>query len=295
MSDDGAADGLLFEYYRRYLGQPDTRMNVYFGFLLFFAGIALALVTLVLFVYSSQFPGGPRFFVWRRLAYVGAMLSLPVTMLGITVLLPVGRRGVVGGAVGTVGIVVATGVFASVYPQQWNQVGATDYSVPIITGYAVGLAVVLASTGAALVAYHLARAERIPEDLEPVEDEHEESYTDEEIRDDIESAMEGVDISWGGVEKTENTQLQLSGDEFDTENAFLDVEADRVTRSGVDDQVSGLKALKGGEKKTDRSVTTVDDQTTKLKELREQKQKQDAESAPDTLLERLLAEVRKLT
>jgi hypothetical protein len=57
-----------------------------------------------------------------------------------------------------------------------------------------------------------------------------------------------------------------------------------VTRSqGLDSQIQNLKAMKGGEKKTATSKSTVDDQTKKLKELRKrrerEKQRKDEETS----------------
>jgi len=111
------------------------------------------------------------------------------------------------------------------------------------------------------------------------EPEPTESYSDEEIRQDIESAMDDVDITWGGVEKNEGTSLSFNLEEEGYDFSGMQVEATKVTSSSTtDDQVQGLKAMKGGEKQTDTSTSTVDDQTTKLNELRK-KRKEDQEKA----------------
>ncbi|PSP50260.1 hypothetical protein BRC67_09680 [Halobacteriales archaeon QH_3_68_24] len=63
--------------------------------------------------------------------------------------------------------------------------------------------------------------------------------------------------------------------EFDTSG--MRVEVDRVkTESSVDDQVDGLKQLKGGDDKTARSETTVDDQTEQLRELTKRREQEQA-------------------
>jgi 2-haloalkanoic acid dehalogenase type II len=120
-----------------------------------------------------------------------------------------------------------------------------------------------------------------PADIEPMEEEEpEETISDEDIERDIEEAMSDVDITWGGVEKHEGTALSLNIDEDSIDTSGLDVEADRVvSKSSTDDQVQGLRALKGGEKKTQKSTSTVDDQTSKLTELKQRKKEEQAKAA----------------
>lgn len=137
------------------------------------------------------------------------------------------------------------------------------------------------------VAHQLERAKPHPSEIEGIEEEdEEESISEDQIEQDIESAMEGVEMSWGGVEKHESKRLSFSTeDSFEAAN--VDVEAETTRESGgVDAQVSGLKALKGGDTKTATSSSTVDDQTSKLNELRQQrKQEQAAESDEGMLAE----------
>ena len=274
-------DNKLFEFYEQYIGEPDAQTDVYLGFGLFFVGVAFAVIGLGLFVWAGMAEQGSAAYWDRRLpAFVLGMLSIPTAMLSVSVLLPVKKRATYGGAAGMVVCLVAVGIFVSVYPGNWNVQTATDYSVPTTALYAVGMAVITASAGAALIAHHLAQARPGPADIEAVEDEDdEETYTTEQIEQDIENAMDGVDLSWGGVEKQESTRLSFSSDE-EFETSGIDVEAKTTRREGgVDSAVSGLKQLKGGDTKTETSESTVDDQTAKLKELRERKRKE--ESADD--------------
>jgi len=295
MSEDSVPDNVLFELYEEYIGEPDTRTDVYLGFGLFFGGITLALVGLVIFLYSGRFEyATDAFWAWREPAYAIGMLSLPLLMLGVIVLLPVDNRAIYSGAGGTVVTFLSIVAFAVVYPQNWNVVG-TDYSGPVVLVYGVGLAAVLASMGTALVAHQIERHKPGPADIEPVaEEEDRESVSDEEVEQDIEEAMSGVDITWGGVEKQEGTALSLNIDEEAIDTSGLDVEADRVvSKSSTDDQVQGLRALKGGEQKTDTSSSTVDDQTSKLTELKQRKREEEAEAAEATTNEGILAKLKR--
>jgi hypothetical protein len=281
MSDDSVPDNVLFELYEEYIGEPDARADVYLGFGMFFAGIALATVGLLLFLWGGQFEyQTDAYWAWREPAYALGMMSLPSTLLGVIVLLPVDNRAIYSGAAGTAVTFLAVVAFALFYPNQWNVVG-TDYSGPVVLVYGVGLAAVLSSTGAALVAHQISRYKPGPADIDPVEDEEpEESYSDEEIEQDIEDAMEDVDITWGGVEKHEGTSLSLNIDEESIDTSGMDVEAEKVVSStSTDDQVQGLRAMKGGQQKKESSTSTVDDQTSKLTELRERKREEEQEAA----------------
>ncbi|MFP9191962.1 permease [Natrialbaceae archaeon A-CW1-1] len=280
MAAEDPADGYLFDLYRRYIGEPDDRTDIYVGFGLFLGGIGLAVIALVVFLWGTTYDhGSSEYFNWLRPAYALGMVSLPALMLGIVVLLPSERRMRYISA-GSLALTAAAAVgFVLAYPSNWLY--NDDYSILIVGTYAVGLAGVTASTGAALIAHYLDMA-RAVEHAAADEDEDEDegpAYTDAEIQSDIDAAMEGVELSWGGVEKSENKRLTFSDHDFDSENLDTNM-ATKTTRStGVDAQVAGLKGLKGGEKKTAVSESTVDDQTQKLKALREQRQKEQAATA----------------
>lgn len=283
---DGLPDNRLFDLYEQYIGEPDTETDVYLGFGLFFVGVALAVIAGITFVTGVAAFGYREgsYFAFANVAFVAAMLSLPVLLLGIDILLPVERKAVfasVGGVLVTVG---ATAAFSWYYPSQWAEFGASTM-LTILGTYGVGLAVVAAATGAALVAHQLERAKPHPAEIEGIEeDEEDESISEEEIERDIESAMEGVEMSWGGVEKHESKRLSFSTDEaFEANN--VDVEAETTRQSGgVDAQVSGLRALKGGDTKTATSSSTVDDQTSKLNELRQRRQEEQATDSDEGVL-----------
>ncbi|USZ72896.1 DUF7139 domain-containing protein [Natronosalvus halobius] len=274
MAAEDPADGYLFDLYRRYIGEPDDRTDVYVGFGLFLGGIGFAIVALLIYLWSSTLEA-PAYFVWVEPAYSVAMISLPVLMLGIVVLLPSERRVLYTSIAGLAVTVVAVGGFLYAYPDHWNRYG-NNYTTQIVAVYAVGLAGVTASTGAALIAHYLEMAQAVNEASGDDQDGEELTYSDEEIREDIDAAMEGVELSWGGVQKSENKRLTFSDHEFDSENLDTNMATKTTRSSGVDAQVAGLKGLKGGEKKTAVSESSVDDQTQKLKELREQRRKEQA-------------------
>ncbi|SEH10798.1 hypothetical protein SAMN04487967_0064 [Natronorubrum sediminis] len=282
MPAEQPADGYLFDLYRRYIGEPEERTDVYVGFGLFFGGIGIAVTALVLFLWGSTHEVhtlDSAYYDWIQSAYALGMLSLPAMMLGIVVLLPAERKVLytsVVGAVITIGAVIG---FVYAYPMHWNFVREVDYTIEVVATYALGLSGLIASTGAALVAHYLDLARQAETVHIDGEDDEEDELSDADVRRDIDEAMEDVELSWGGVQKTEHKRLNFSSDDFEDVSVDTDVGTKTARSSGVDAQVAGLKGLKGGETKTTTSSSTVDDQTSKLKELREQKRNEELATA----------------
>lgn len=298
MSVEQPADGYLFDLYRRYIGEPEDRTDVYVGFGLFFGGITIAIVALVLFLWGSTYEAhSSTYYAWIQPGYALGMLSLPAMMLGIVVLLPSERRMLYTSIAGAVVTVAAVGGFVYAYPENWHFVRDVDYTVEVVATYALGLAGLIASTAAALIAHYLELARRVETvDVDDEEETDEGSVSDADVREDIDEAMEGVELSWGGVEKTEHRQLSFSEDDFDEVSVDTSAGTKTVRSSGVDAQVDGLKGLKGGETKTTTTQSTVDDQTAKLKELREKQQAEEMATATDdgSPVTRLLERLRRL-
>jgi len=294
MAAEQAPDGYLFDLYRRYIGEPEDRADVYVGFGLFLGGIGLAIVALVLFLWGNTHEArSAGYFAWVGPAYALAMVSLPVVMLGIVTLLPSERRMLytsIGGAAITLAAVAG---FLFVYPRHWNGYN-NDYTVQVVAVYAVGLAGITASTGAALIAHYLDMAQQA--DVVATDDEDDDpDVTDAEVQQDIDDAMDGVELSWGGVEKTEHKRLSFSEDDFDDVDVDTNVGTTTTRSSGVDAQVAGLKGLKGGETKQTTSSSTVDDQTAKLKELREQQRAEELATADEkSTVETVTSPIAKL-
>jgi hypothetical protein len=295
---DGTDDGRLFEWYRTYIGEPDREVDVYLGFALFFAGIGFGIAAFVIGAIGQLTGAGGESadFIYREAAIASGMLALPATLSSVVVLLPVSKRAVYGAAAGAAITLVGLGGFVWAYPYAWARPPGPTYSVQVLFVYGVGLAALLAATGGALVAYHIDRAKPRPGDFTAEDEAGGEEITDEQIEEDIESAMEDVDLTWGGVERTEGSELKIrpTEGEADMDVKGMDVEAERVTRSSVDEQVQGLAMVKGGQKTTDRSTSTVDDQTNKLAELRKQKREEAKQDEDETVLSRALDRVAAL-
>ena len=294
MASSDTTDGdRLVELYRAYIGEPDRRTDVYLGFALFFGGLGLGLVGLFLFVVERAFLSGEVFWI-REIAFAMGALGLPLVLVAVVVLLPIDRRALYVALGGLAVVVVSIAFFIAVYPSNWNH-GTPDYSLHGVTVYAVGLISVLAATGAALVGYHIERAEGSMGAEGTVQDSDpggsggtgsaDPEVTERQVQQDIDEAMSGTEITWGGVEKDDTSSLRITPDE-NLEGQSLDQESAKVHRSsGIDDQLSALQGMKGGEERTD-SGSGVDEQAAALKELREQQQA-DADAGESGVIEQV--------
>ena len=291
---DTSPENALLRLYERYIGEPETESEVYLGFGLFFAGITCAALGLVLFVAGASFYGlrTAGYFALAQPGYLLGMLSVPLALLSVVVLLPTERRAQIGGLVGITVTVVASIAFLLAYPEQWFEFG-TQNTLLVVGTYAVGLALLAAVTGSALVAHKLEQATvtaTVPD--EAATDEPDESVSDEDVRADIDAAMSNVELSWGGVEKDSNRDLSFREDYADEAGGRLNAEAEKtVNPGGVDAQVEGLRQLKGGDRDVQTSESTVDDQTAALNELRQQKRNDEVDPVDDDA-ESILARLR---
>ncbi|WP_435067486.1 DUF7139 domain-containing protein [Haloplanus sp. C73] len=288
---DATPDNVLFEWYERYIGDPETETDVYLGFALFFGGIALGAVGIAVFLLSAAVSGsGAPAWGIREVAMVSASVGFPVLLLGMVVLLPGDERMTYVSVGGLAICLVAVALFVATYPMSWNVARGPDYSAQGVAIYAVGLVAVVASTGAALVGHQVERAapgERAAQVQAETSETSEPSTTsvsDEQVRRDIDEAMEDADLSWGGVNRKNTKRLELNTDtdvEVDRD-AFENAEATTVRSSGndVDDALSNLRKLQGREQDTDSS-SGVDDQTAALTELRQQQQAEDVATEDD--------------
>jgi hypothetical protein len=298
MDANQADENLLLGLYRRYVGPPAAERTVYGGFGLFFGGIALALIGIVVFLASATVSPDDLFrYTLREIAGIAGAVGLPALLLGVTVLLPVDRKALYAAAAGTAVCLVGVGLFSTSYPYAWNVVGS-DRSGQVVAVYALGIVVVIGATGAALVGHHIHRAsttERVVE-REVVEsgasgDDPRETVTDEQVRRDIDEAMADSELSWGGVDKVKTKRLKLNTEAFDDIDSsnVADVDATTVRSSGrnVDDAVNAMKGLRGGDTKEARSTQTTDDQTAALQALREKQAAEDVATNDEGVVDRL--------
>lgn len=280
----------LFEFYRRYVGDPDRPVDVYVGFSLFFLGIALGGVGVFLFLLSTRYGDTLTAYAVREVAVVAAAVGLPTLLGSVVVLLPVDRRMLYVTGGGSTVCLFAVALFVRAYPYNWNVQASPDYSATGVAIYSLGIVGVVAATGGALVAHHV---ERTSEIASPISEEADasagETVSDAAVRDDIERELSDAELSWGGIQQTENRRLELdTGTAEEVDGGNIDPESATVARANgehVDAAVESLRSFQGGNAET-ASSDSVDNQTAALRELRQQQRAEDAVE-PDGLLDRL--------
>lgn len=284
MSEDTPDDSRVLSLYRRFIGEPGRTVDVYGGFALFFGGIAVGALGLLVFLWSGTLSQSTALF-WqlREIAIVLAALGLPAFVLSVVVLLPVSRRAEYVAGLGSLVCLAALGLFVWAYPKQWNVLSGADYSAQGIAVYAGGMAVLAGATGSALVAHHIERSSPSAETTsETAATTESETVTQEQVERDIEEAVANTELTWGGVErKTERRRLELNTpDVKSTVSTDQPAGTANTTRSeGVEDAVAGLRQLQGGGPKEAASESVVDEQTAALRELRERQRAEEDEAA----------------
>lgn len=290
---ENTPDNVLFDVYERYIGEPETETDVYLGFGLFFVGVAFAAIALLSFVTVVGlygYRGESGYYSTAQIPYTFALLAAPVTMLSIVVLLPVERRAVYGAVGGSALTGVAALGFVVSYPDRWAEAGG-GRMLAVMGTYAVGVSVVVAATAAALIAHQLERAGGA--ETEEAQDDGGEEITMEDVEQDIDEAMEDVDLNLGGVERSEGRNLSFSTD-FSGEDmkGGAAKEPEKTVSTGVDAQVQGLRSMKKGESKKETSSATVDDQAAALNDLKARNEDDDpplnVEASDETVVSRLL-------
>ena len=272
--------GILHAWHRRFIGPVTDSRGVYAGFALFFAGVGLVVVSIATFLWSTTTdPAGTFKFVLRELAVLAGATGIPVVLLGVTVLLPVSRRIDAVSAAGVAACLVATARFAQVYPDAWYSAASV-----VVGLYALGAVVVVATAGTALSGYHAERTgqrlarERLDDDGgsvaggdSPEESSGTEPVTDERVQADIDDAMAGAEVNWGGVERESGRSITINAGDDDVDFEGSDPSAFAATESrgeSVDDAVQGLQGLRGEGPKTESSTSGTDEQADALAELR---------------------------
>ncbi|AGN01859.1 hypothetical protein L593_09570 [Salinarchaeum sp. Harcht-Bsk1] len=139
MAASDIQDGKLVELYHRYVGEPDSKRDVY-GYWLFLMGTLAGILGFLIYEVGVVMSG--QNWALRRIAIVLAASGGVFGLLGIVTLLPVRRRAMQASLVGAAVALLSMPVFWTVYPGSWNVNQGTDYAPIIIAVYSLGVGVV---------------------------------------------------------------------------------------------------------------------------------------------------------
>jgi len=141
-SQDSQYDGRLFEWYTKYVSEPESKKDVY-GYTLLVVGYLLAIGGMVIYQIgpTGSDVATSTLFLVREIAAVPAAVGLICSLLGIVLLLPVTRLSLVAAILGALVALGAVVLFVLYYPNNWF-VGTPSYSSMIIALYTAGIALV---------------------------------------------------------------------------------------------------------------------------------------------------------
>ena len=138
MAIDDIRDQKLVELYHRYIGEPESKRDVY-GYWLLLLGSVAGL--LGVFVFQIEHVFFATNYQMREVAFVLSAFGLAVGLFAVVVLLPVRRRGMQASIVGLAIAFLSIVVFTLIYPGAWS-VGPT-YSVELIAAYSTGIGIIV--------------------------------------------------------------------------------------------------------------------------------------------------------
>lgn len=139
ISIDDIRDQKLVELYHRYIGEPESKRDVY-GYWLLLLGSVTGLIGVFVFQIEQLFFAGS--FEIREIAIVLSAIGLALGLFAVVVLLPVRRRGTQASVLGLAIAFLSIFVFTQVYPGAWS-VGPA-YSAEIIGLYTLGIGILVA-------------------------------------------------------------------------------------------------------------------------------------------------------
>ncbi|WP_290816019.1 DUF1508 domain-containing protein [Halovivax sp.] len=132
----------LFRLYEHYVGEPDSKKDVY-GYWVFILGCIVATVGLLAFLVLYAGDQSSTFYI--RVSGVLGMTALTLCLFGLVLMLPVRKRGIQASVIGLLVAFIGVTSFGMVYPEHWRGFG-DDYSVEVTLLYAGGIAVLAGVT-----------------------------------------------------------------------------------------------------------------------------------------------------
>ena len=138
----------LFRLYEHYVGEPDSKKDVY-GYWLFVFGFMVGALAVLLYVVNfeaTEAQSSAEFFVNRIVGVLGS-IGLTVGLFGLVLMLPVRRRAIQASVVGLFVALVGTLSFGLVYPDHWRGLGSgPDYTIEVLVLYTAGIGIIAGVT-----------------------------------------------------------------------------------------------------------------------------------------------------
>lgn len=129
----------LTEVYEGHVGPVASARRLYLGAGLFFAGVALVLIAIVLAATEVLSVVGIDRFQTRRIAGVLGGLGIPAVFVGVFSVMPANQRVRAAAVIGASVSVLGVALFWSFYPYEWVGAGGDHRTLEVVTVYFLGL------------------------------------------------------------------------------------------------------------------------------------------------------------
>ncbi|MFC4543394.1 DUF1508 domain-containing protein [Halosolutus amylolyticus] len=134
----------LFRLYEHYVGEPDSKKDVY-GYWLFILGYIVGFAGVFTFVVGYTIVEGSAKETPIRWGGVAAASGLSLCLFGIGLMLPVRKRGIQASIVGLLISLSGVVLYGILYPDNWRQRGM-EVDVEVIAVYTIGIAIIAGVT-----------------------------------------------------------------------------------------------------------------------------------------------------
>lgn len=188
----------ILEGYRKTVGGTQSKPQLYAGFTLFFAGAIAGVASLVVLAAGNGLIEDLR--LRREFAGILGGIAFPAFFFGLQLTLPSRWLIQMVAGLGAAVMLFSTWLFSTVYPHEWNQIGA-DRSTEVIGWLVLGLVLLVTTVALSLVLNYVSRFVALPgqEHVDDVYAEYGREPTMEEILGDIEREVGRQGLTWGGM------------------------------------------------------------------------------------------------
>lgn len=184
-------------------GSPTTKGQLYGGLYLLAGGVALGLISLFLFFFSSGQPGS-AYFAWREGALAVGAIALTCFFVGVSIALPSKRSMRIASYVGMGFCTLAIILFMVHYPRHFNTADTTiegwrDYTGLDVSLFAIGLAAIVSGAFTSVVGYYVQRIAQVRAEEKDELEHNKAGYNvpDWVVEKDLADAEKRFGVEWG--------------------------------------------------------------------------------------------------
>ncbi|MBW3583296.1 MAG: hypothetical protein KY455_09385 [Euryarchaeota archaeon] len=225
--------GRFLDFYRKHIAGTQSDVQLYVGFMLFFAGFVMGLSGILVAIFSE--PLIPALEARIEFGTILSSLGLVLIFFGIELTLPARTPVHLAATAGAIVCIVAVFQFIEFYPDDWRTRGV-DRSTDVIGLYTLGLMILVTTTALALVVNFVSRHATLPgHELDDIYTDSDRPVTMEEILRDIEREVGRQNLTWGGVSESSKIEHRVKIKAGFGPGSYVRGSAGKVTETPVDE------------------------------------------------------------